>query len=74
MQKQKLPFKLLFVYGVGCFGWSISLNLISVLLNYLYLPPNNSGMKGLIPDIVWLGFINVISIILFTGRAFDAVI
>jgi GPH family glycoside/pentoside/hexuronide:cation symporter len=73
MEQKKLPLKLYVLYGAGCFGWSISLNLISVLLNYLYLPPANAGLKNLIPDTVWLGFINVISIILFSGRAFDAI-
>jgi GPH family glycoside/pentoside/hexuronide:cation symporter len=73
MQQQKLPLKILIIYGVGCFGWSIGLNIISVLLNYIYLPPTNSGMQSLIPQIAWFGFINIISIILFTGRGFDAV-
>jgi len=74
MPKQKLPLKGFIVYGIGCLGWSISINLISVLLNYIYLPPTNSGMKNLIPPTVWLGFINIIAIILFIGRGFDVII
>jgi GPH family glycoside/pentoside/hexuronide:cation symporter len=74
MMQKKLPFKVFFIYGTGCFGWSISLNLVSVLLNYIYLPPANSGMKNLIPDVAWLGFISIISIILFSGRLVDAVV
>lgn len=73
MQQKKLPLKILVIYGIGCFGWSIGLNIISVLLNYIYLPPSNSGMNDLIPSVAWFGFINIISIILFTGRGFDAI-
>jgi GPH family glycoside/pentoside/hexuronide:cation symporter len=74
MPNQKLPLRIFIVYGISCFGWSIGLNLISVLLNYIYLPPANSGMKNLIPDVAWMGFISIISVILFTGRIFDAVV
>jgi GPH family glycoside/pentoside/hexuronide:cation symporter len=74
MQPTKLPLKILVIYGIGCFGWSIGLNVISVLLNYIYLPPSNSGMQNLIPEVAWFGFINIISIILFTGRGFDAIL
>lgn len=44
------------------------------MLNYIYLPPANSGMKNLIPDVAWLGFISIISVILFSGRLVDAVV
>jgi GPH family glycoside/pentoside/hexuronide:cation symporter len=74
MAENKLPTKVLVMYGIGCLGWSIGLNIVSALLNYLYLPPSNSGLHGLIPDKVWLGFVSIISIILFTGRGLDAVI
>ncbi|MCW3126597.1 MAG: putative major facilitator superfamily transporter [Bacteroidetes bacterium] len=73
MQQTKLPLKILVIYGIGCFGWSIGLNIISVLLNYIYTPPTNSGMQDLIPNVIWFGYINIISIILFTGRGFDAI-
>lgn len=74
MQVKKLPLIVFIIYGVGCAGWSISINIMSVLLNYIYLPPNNSGMKNLVPEMAWLGFINVISIILFIGRGFDVIV
>ncbi|MDB5284423.1 MAG: putative major facilitator superfamily transporter [Bacteroidota bacterium] len=74
MNEGKPPLKVLFIYGTGCFGWSISLNLVSVLLNYIYLPPANAGMKNLIPDVAWLGFISIISVILFSGRVVDAIV
>lgn len=74
MQQSKLPLRILVIYGLGCFGWSIGLNIISVLLNYIYLPPSNSGMHDLIPGTIWFGFVNIISIILLTGRGLDAVL
>ncbi|MBS1593723.1 MAG: MFS transporter [Bacteroidetes bacterium] len=74
MPQSKLPLRILIIYGLGCFGWSIGLNIISVLLNYIYLPPTNSGMHDLIPGTVWFGFVNIISIILLTGRGLDAVL
>lgn len=74
MPQSKLPLRILIIYGLGCFGWSIGLNIISVLLNYIYLPPSNSGMHDLIPGTVWFGFVNIISIILLTGRGLDAVL
>lgn len=74
MQQRKLPLRIFIIYGLGCFGWSIGLNIISVLLNYIYLPPSNSGMHDLIPGTVWFGFVNIISIILLSGRGLDAVL
>ena len=74
MQVQKLSQKGLIAYGAGAFGWSISINIISVLLNYIYLPPSNAGMHNLIPQVTLFGLFNIISIILFTGRGFDAVV
>ena len=74
MEPQTLPRRGLISYGLGALGWSISINIISVLLNYIYLPPSNAGMKNLIPQIALFGLFNIISIILFTGRGFDAVV
>ncbi len=74
MQARQLPQKILIAYGLGALGWSISINIISVLLNYIYLPPSNAGMNVLIPQVALFGLFNIISIILFTGRAFDAIV
>ena len=74
MPAQTLPRRGLIAYGFGALGWSISINIISVLLNYIYLPPSNAGMSNLIPQITLFGLFNIISIILFTGRGFDAVV
>lgn len=74
MQPQKLPVGKIIAYGFGTFGWSISINIISVMLLYLYLPPSNSGMSNLVPQIVFFGLFNIIAIVTASGRLFDAVV
>ena len=73
-QPQKLPFAKIIAYGLGTFGWSISINIISVMLLYIYLPPNNSGMVNLVPQLVFFGVFNIIALVTASGRLFDAVI
>jgi GPH family glycoside/pentoside/hexuronide:cation symporter len=43
------------------------------MLIYIYLPPLNSGMKSLIPPIVYLGVFSILAIIAAGGRLFDAI-
>jgi GPH family glycoside/pentoside/hexuronide:cation symporter len=54
-------------------GWSILINVVSVMLIYIYLPPLNAGLNTLIPAIVYLGIFSVLAIIAAGGRLFDAV-
>ena len=74
MQAHKIPFSKIAAYSVGVFGWSISINIISVMLLYLYLPPSNAGMVNLVPQIVFLGMFNIIALVTSSGRLFDAVV
>ncbi len=60
-------------YSSGMAGWSILINLVSVMLIYMYLPPRNSGLHDLIPAIVYLGIFSVLALIAAGGRLFDAV-
>lgn len=71
---ERLPLNKVIAYGLGGFGWSISINIISVMLLYFYLPSNDTGMPNLVPQITFLGILNIISIVLASGRLFDAVI
>lgn len=73
MQTQKLPLSKQIVYAFGMMGWSIMINLISVILVYLYLPPTISGLPRLITQVAFFGFFNVIAIITASGRLIDAV-
>jgi GPH family glycoside/pentoside/hexuronide:cation symporter len=53
-------------------GWGIMINLIGVILVYLYLPPKDSGLPSLITQVVLFGFFNVIAVITAGGRLLDA--
>ncbi len=59
-------------YAFGMMGWSIMINLISVILVFLYAPPNGSGIPLLISQVVIFGALNLISIITVSGRLVDA--
>lgn len=74
MQAPVLPLKKQLAYGFGMMGWSIMINLISVIIVYLYLPPENSGLPRLITQAVVFGVLNVIALITASGRLVDAVI
>lgn len=73
MQKQKLSVAHQLAYACGMMGWSIMINLISVILIYMYLPPDNSGLPKLITQVAVFGFLNVIALITAGGRLIDAV-
>jgi glycoside/pentoside/hexuronide:cation symporter, GPH family len=74
MSLQKIPLAKQITYAFGMMGWSIMINLISVILVYLYLPPESSGLPKLITQVVIFGFFNVIAIITASGRLVDAVV
>ena len=59
-------------YACGMVGWSIMTNLIIVMLPYFYLPPSNAGLVILMPQMMFFGFFNVLSIIAASGRFVDA--
>ena len=63
MNNQGLPLSKQIAYAFGMMGWGIMINLISVILVYLYLPPNDSGLPTLITQATIFGFFNVIAII-----------
>lgn len=72
MPIQKLPFKKQIAYCAGMMGWSIMTNLIIVMLPYFYLPPSNSGLTPLVPQLLVFGAFNILSLIAASGRLFDA--
>jgi GPH family glycoside/pentoside/hexuronide:cation symporter len=69
---ERIPLPKIIAYALGIFGWSISINIISVMLLYLYLPPSNAGMVNLVPQTVFFGAINIIALVTASGRLFDA--
>ena len=50
-----------FAYAFGMMGWSVMINLISVILIYLYLPPSGSGLPNLITQVAVFGIFNAIA-------------
>ncbi|MBB2151747.1 MFS transporter [Pedobacter gandavensis] len=73
MPIKKLPLKKEIAYAAGMMGWSIMTNLIIVMLPYFYLPPNNSGLYPLVPQLLVFGAFNILSLIAASGRLFDAI-
>lgn len=68
-----LPLKIQLAYASGMMGWSILINLISVILVYLYLPPETSGLPRLILQGAVFGIFNVVALVTAGGRLVDAV-
>lgn len=68
-----IPFKIQIGYASGMLGWSILTNIITVMLIYFYVPPNNSGLNTLIPQVTVFGIFTILSIIAASGRLLDAV-
>lgn len=73
MVQEKLPFSKQLAYACGMMGWSIMINLISVILIYFYLPPSDSGLPTFITQAAVFGFSNAIAIIASSGRIADAI-
>lgn len=69
----KLTNRQILAYSSGMAGWSILINVVSVMLIYIYLPPANAGLNVLIPAIVYLGIFSVLALIAAGGRLFDAI-
>ncbi len=63
----------MFIYAFGMMGWSVLVNLISVILVYLYLPPATSGLPSLITQVTIFGIFNAIALITAGGRLVDAI-
>src|SRR5690349_19986296 len=73
MPIKELPFKKEIAYAAGMMGWSIMTNIIIVMLPYFYLPPDNSGLTPLVPQLLVFGAFNILSLIAASGRLFDAI-
>jgi len=68
----QLPLSKQIFYAAGTMGWSITFNLISVMLVYFYLPPNGSGLHILITQRTFLGIFTLMALITASGRLIDA--
>jgi GPH family glycoside/pentoside/hexuronide:cation symporter len=72
MPAAKLTLGKQIAYACGMAGWSIMTNLIIVMMPYFYLPPSNSGLVQLVPQLMLFGLFNILSIIAASGRFVDA--
>lgn len=72
MPIKELPLSKQIAYAAGMMGWSTMTNIIIVMLPYFYLPPNNSGLMPLVPQLLVFGAFNILSLIAASGRLFDA--
>ncbi len=70
---EKLPFNKKVIYAIGQLGWSIAINVINLQLVYFYLPPEDANIPIYISQWVFLGVLNIVTLILVSGRLFDAV-
>jgi GPH family glycoside/pentoside/hexuronide:cation symporter len=73
MPGEKLPFNKQLAYAAGMMGWSMLTNTIIVILPFYYLPPSNAGLIPLVPQLLLLGVLNIMSVIIASGRLFDAI-
>lgn len=60
-------------YACGMLGWSIMINIVTVMLIYFYVPPNNSNLPVLIPQVTVFGILTLLAVIAASGRLLDAV-
>lgn len=72
MPIEELPLRKEIAYASGMMGWSVMTNIIIAMLPYFYLPPNNSGLIPLVPQLLVFGAFNILSLIAASGRLFDA--
>lgn len=72
-ERKPLPLSKQIAYACGMMGWSMMINLISVILVYMYAPTKDSGIPVLITQVAIFGVFNAIALITAGGRLVDAV-
>ncbi len=68
-----MPLSKQWIYALGQLGWSTLINIINLQLIYFYLPTESSGIPLFITQVVFLGVLNIITIMAAGGRLFDAI-
>ncbi|MDH4473817.1 MAG: MFS transporter [Fluviicola sp.] len=72
-ERKALPISKQIAYASGMMGWSMMINLISVILIYLYAPTKDSGIPVFITQVAIFGIFNAIALITAGGRLIDAI-
>lgn len=70
---ETLPKSKKLAYASGMFGWSMMINIISVIMIYFYLPPANSGMVNLVSQAAVFGVFNAMSVVMTGSKLFDII-
>jgi glycoside/pentoside/hexuronide:cation symporter, GPH family len=74
---ERPPLSILWIYAMGQLGWSLTNYLVSSLLSYFYMPPEEIGAKTIFPNFMpqttFFG-LTLLGIIASSGRIFDAII
>mgnify|MGYP001795277389 CR=1 FL=1 len=70
---EKLPGGKIVAYAIGQFGWSTLVNTVNLTLVYFYIPTSESGIPTLITQAEFFVVLNVVTLLLASGRIFDAV-
>lgn len=70
---EKLPGGKIVAYAIGQFGWSTLVNTVNLTLVYFYIPTEKSGIPTLITQAEFFVVLNVVTLLLASGRIFDAV-
>ncbi len=73
---KSLPFSKKIIYAMGQFGWSLASYSTANLINYFYLPPEESA-GAIFPPFIFqgtiIGVLTIVGVLNFGGRLFDAV-
>jgi glycoside/pentoside/hexuronide:cation symporter, GPH family len=71
-----LPLSKKIIYAMGQFGWSLASYSTANLINYFYMPPEESA-GAIFPPFVFqgtiIGILTIVGVLNFGGRFFDAV-
>lgn len=70
---RKLPLRIVLSYSCGIIGCSMLVNMISVILFYIYVPTSESGLPTLIFQGTVFGVVSLIALITSGGRFIDAI-
>ncbi|MCR9141310.1 MAG: MFS transporter [bacterium] len=70
---EKLPPGKQIAYAIGQFGWSTLVNTVNITLVYFYIPTADSGIPTFVTQAEFFVVLNVVTLLLASGRLFDAV-
>lgn len=73
MTAQKLPAGKQLAYAAGMLGWSVMINIITVIVIYFYLPPAKANMTGLITQGAIFLTVNAMSLIMTCSKLADII-